>query len=114
MILDSIKLQNFGLYAGSQTIILTPPSPRKPIVLIGGLNGCGKSTLLDALQLCLFGPHARISNRGTLPYMEYLERSIHRKSGSDAYVEISFRHTIEGQEEEYRLHRAWQCRKQFL
>ncbi|MGD9537112.1 MAG: DNA sulfur modification protein DndD [Alphaproteobacteria bacterium] len=119
MILDDITLHNFGLYAGSQTITLTPPSPDKPIVLIGGLNGGGKTTLLDALQLCLFGPHARISNRGPLAYQEYLSRSIHRGAGaSQAAIELSFRHTDEGHEDQYKLHRSWRrngtgCREHF-
>lgn len=119
MILDHITLINFGLYAGTQTIILTPPSPNKPIVLIGGLNGGGKTTLLDALQLCLFGPHARISNRGSLPYQEYLSRSIHRGNGaSEAAIEVSFRRTIGGREELYRIQRSWQrngngCKEHF-
>lgn len=119
MILDEITLRNFGLYAGSQTITLTPPSPDKPIVLIGGLNGGGKTTFLDALQLCLFGGHARISNRGSLAYPEYLSRSIHRGSKADeAAIELSFRRTVEGREEQYRLHRSWRrngsgCKEQF-
>lgn len=108
MILDQMVLKNFGLYAGSQAIVLTPPSPERPVVLIGGLNGGGKTTFLDALQLCLFGPHAKISNRGTLGYQEYLCRSIHRgSSASEAAIEIDFRYTVEGREEQYRLHRSW-------
>ena len=119
MILDELTLHNFGLYVGSQTITLTPPSPDKPIVLIGGLNGGGKTTLLDALQLCLFGPHARISNRGTLAYQEYLSRSIYRDgSTSEASIRISFRHMVEGREEQYTLHRSWRrngsgCKERF-
>lgn len=119
MILDEITLHNFGLYAGTQTISLTPPSPDKPIILIGGLNGGGKTTFLDALQLCLFGPHAKISNRGSLAYQEYLSRSIHRGADmSEAGIEISFRHTVEGQEEHYKLSRSWKragggCKEQF-
>ena len=109
MILDNITLHNFGLYAGSQTMTLTPPSPDKPIVLIGGLNGGGKTTLLDALQLCLFGPHARLSNRGYLAYQEYLSRCIYRDGhASEASIKISFRHTVEGREVHYELHRSWQ------
>lgn len=119
MILDEITLRDFGLYAGSQTVTLTPPSPDKPIVLIGGLNGGGKTTFLDALQLCLFGGHARISNRGTLAYPEYLSRSIHRGgNAAEAAIEVSFRRTVEGREEHYRLHRSWRrngsgCKEQF-
>lgn len=108
MILDEITLYNFGLYSGRQTISLTPSSPRKPVVLLGGLNGGGKTTFLDALQLCLFGPHAKISNRGSLAYGEYLSRSIHRGSDiPESSIELKFRHTNEGHEDTYELHRSW-------
>ena len=51
MILDEITLTDFGIYGGSQSVELTPPSPDRPVVLFGGLNGGGKTTVLDALQL---------------------------------------------------------------
>ena len=119
MILDDMTVQNFGLFANRQTIKLTPPAPKKPLILFGGLNGAGKTTLLDALQLCLFGPSARISNRGSLAYSEYLSRCIHNGSVfPEAAVGISFRHTAKGVEEHYRLHRSWRrtngvCKEQF-
>ena len=120
MTLDEITLYNFGLYSGRQTILLTPPSTRKPIVLLGGPNGGGKTTFLDALQLCLFGPRAKISNRGSLAYNEYLSRSIYRGAEKpEAAIEIVFRHTSEGQEDEYILHRSWHrangsCKESFV
>lgn len=108
MILDEIVLHNFGLYQGTQRVELTPPDANKPIILIGGLNGGGKTTFLDALQLVLFGPHAKCSNRGSFAYTEYLSRCIHRKAGTtEAGVEIRFRHTVEGIEERYHLRRYW-------
>ena len=120
MILDSITLTNFGLYAGRQTIPLTPPSAEKPVILFGGLNGGGKTTLLDALQLVLFGPHAKTSGRGRLGYSEYLGRCIHDKAELDAAgIQLSFRHTVEGSEDRYMLRRSWrrvssgQCREEF-
>ena len=119
MILDEITLENFGLYAGRQTIELTPPDASKPIVLFGGLNGGGKTTLLDALQLCLFGPQAKLSNRGSLRYKEYLSRCIHEGANCrEAAVEICFHRIVEGQEEHYRIRRTWRmvngrCREKF-
>lgn len=83
------------------------------------MNGGGKTTLLDALQLCMFGPHARISNRGALAYPEYLARCIYRGATKpEAALEISFRHTVEGKEDVYRLHRSWRrtnggCKEHF-
>ena len=119
MILDEITFHDFGLYDGTQSVSLTPPSPNKPIILIGGLNGGGKTTFIDALQLIFFGPHAKCSSRGSLGYQEYLSQCIHRGSYNDeAGLEITFRHTVEGQEENYHLRRFWKrsgsaCKEQF-
>lgn len=111
MILDEIIVHDFGLYAGRQKILLTPPEPQRPIILIGGLNGHGKTTILDALQLCLYGKFASISNRNDLSYHEYLSRCICRSSlTKEASVEIAFRHTADGKENHYRLHRSWRIR----
>lgn len=108
MIFDSIVLTNFGLYAGQQRIPLTPPSPDKPVILFGGLNGGGKTTILDALQLCLFGAHAKTSNRGRLAYSEYLSRCIHSHTGHDsASIQLSLRHTAQGIEDRYTIKRSW-------
>ena len=108
MILDSISLTNFGLYAGRQEILLTPPAPDKPVILFGGLNGGGKTTFLDALLLCLFGAHAKTSNRGRIAYSEYLSRCIHSHAeDQSASIRLSFRHTIEGSEDRYTLKRSW-------
>lgn len=119
MILDEITLHNFGLYAGRQSITLTPASQDRPVVLFGGLNGGGKTTLLDALQLCLFGGHAKTSSRGSLAYTEYLARCIHRGAAQpESGVRISFRHTVDGQEECYVIDRSWRvangvCKERF-
>ena len=108
MILDEIVLHNFGLYAERQAVALTPPGDGRSIVLFGGLNGHGKTTLLDAMQLCLYGAHARISNRDGLSYQDYLSRSVHRSSGTrEAAIELAFRHTVDGKEDRFRLHRSW-------
>ncbi|WP_323688837.1 DNA sulfur modification protein DndD [Rhizobium sp. AN83] len=108
MILDEIILHDFGTYGGRQNITLTPDSPDRPIILFGGLNGGGKTTLLDALQLCFFGNVAQCAGRGDLPYDEYLRRSVHRGAISrEASIEVSFRHTVDGAEQNWRLSRSW-------
>ena len=112
MTLDEIVVHNFGLYADRQTVALSPPAPDKPIILFGGLNGHGKTTLIDALQLCLFGPFAIISNRNGQPYHEYLSHCLHRGSRTkEAAVEVALRHTTNGKENRYRLHRSWRISK---
>jgi DNA sulfur modification protein DndD len=108
MTLDELVVHNFGVYGGRQSITLTPTSPDRPIVLFGGLNGGGKTTLLDALQLCLYGASARCSNRNSLSYEEYLRRSVHRGAKvPEAAVELAFRHTSNGAEQTFRIHRSW-------
>lgn len=119
MILDELTLHNFGVYGGRQSVPLTPTDPKRPIILFGGLNGGGKTTLLDALQLCFYGPTARCSNRNGLVYDEFLRRCVHRgASAPEAAIEVAFRHTTNGKEHLFRLHRSWTvngsgCRERF-
>lgn len=108
MILDSISLENFGVYRGRQEIELTPDK-NKPVVLFGGLNGGGKTTLLEALQLAFYGKKAKVSKRGKLGYHDYLQSAIH--AGADptegASIGLRFRRIIEGHEHHFHLVRAW-------
>lgn len=108
MILDSIIIENFGVYGGSQEIELSPRKD-KPVILFGGLNGGGKTTLLDALQLAFYGRKAKVSKRGKLSYNDYLQSAIH--SGADpsegACIGIRFRRILEGQEHHFLVARSW-------
>jgi DNA sulfur modification protein DndD len=109
MIIDELVLNNFGTFKGVQTIILTPTSNSKPVILFGGYNGTGKTTLLDALQLVLYGKFARCSNRGSLPYEEFLARSIHKSVAphDGASIELKFHHMSNGKEHTFRIRRMW-------
>src|SRR5918911_1431206 len=109
MIFDEIVLNNFGVYRDRQSVLLSPPSPEKNVVLLGGLNGAGKTTFLDALQLALYGRMARCSNRSGLAYEEFLRRCVHWAADpkEGAALEVQFRHTSDGEEHTYRINRAW-------
>ena len=65
MIIEKLRLRNLGIYAGEMTIDLTPASPEKPVILVGGLNGRGKTTLRNAILLCLHGRNEQSTNRGS-------------------------------------------------
>ncbi len=108
MVLNELTLQNFGVYAGSQTITLTP-DPQKPIVLIGGLNGRGKTTFLDAIQLVLYGKSANCSNRGNLAYDQFLGKCRNRsaKPSDTTTLELAFSHASGGKISQYRVRRFW-------
>jgi DNA sulfur modification protein DndD len=109
MILDRLIVHNFGVYKGRQEILLSPESPDKPIILIGGLNGGGKTTLLDAIKLALYGKLATCSNRNGMSYGDFLRRSI--SHGTDprdgAGVEVWFRSLTAGSTTAYRVCRTW-------
>lgn len=109
MILDEVVLENFGVFAGRQSITLTPKGKKRRVVLVGGLNGRGKTTLLDAVQLALYGNRARISNRGSLSYESYISRARSRGiSDQETFaVELAFSvHDSQGPVQ-YRVRRVW-------
>jgi DNA sulfur modification protein DndD len=79
---EEVTINNVGLFRDQQKIALGSATPKRPVVLIGGLNGTGKTTLLDSIQLALYGKRAPLSNRGNLAYEEYLRRSLSSRSVS--------------------------------
>ena len=118
MILQTIVLENFGLYSGKLELELAPRAHRdqhRPIVLIGGKNGVGKTTLLEALRLALYGRRALGSRVGVAQYEEYLRGRIHRPAGdapvpSQAAVGLEFDYAEDGAVHRYRVRRAWSAR----
>jgi DNA sulfur modification protein DndD len=112
MILETLILHNFGLYAGRQIIDLSPVGENKPIILFGGLNGAGKTTILDALQLALYGKLAKTSARQGKAYEDYLLESIHTNSDDSegASVELTFSHRSAGKTHQFTVNRSWSAR----
>ncbi|AXI78537.1 DNA sulfur modification protein DndD [Peterkaempfera bronchialis] len=108
MHLHKLTLHDFGAYQGRQHLDLRV-KPKRPIVLIGGLNGCGKTTLLDAIQLVLYGPRARCSGRGNRSYDTYLRESINRSAdpARGAELRLEFSITVEGRLRTYEVARTW-------
>lgn len=110
MILNRLMLLNVGTFAGRHVLDLTPPSERKPVVLVGGLNGAGKTTILESIQLALYGPLVHASGRRTGSYESYLRGLVHRgvPLSEGAAVELTFTAHQEGVEHAYWLRRSWQ------
>lgn len=108
MLLTELELHNVGVYTGRQVVDLRT-TPERPVVLIGGLNGCGKTTFLDALQLVLYGNRARLSNRGSQGYEDFLRATISRKVRPEEGASISLTFTIDadGDQREYCVTRSW-------
>ncbi|MCG7607950.1 MULTISPECIES: DNA sulfur modification protein DndD [Mycobacterium] len=109
MILNKLVLHNVGTFAGRHEIDLTPTSPKKPIILIGGLNGAGKTTILESIQLALYGPLAQGPARRNGSYDNYLRGLIHRgvPVSDGAAIELTFTAHQEGAAHTYWLRRSW-------
>ena len=109
MIIEKLRLRNLGIYAGEMTIDLTPASPEKPVVLVGGLNGRGKTTLRNAILLCLHGRNAQCTNRGSKGYNQYLASLICRTAKQDesTSVTLTYHRKVAGKVQRLEVTRSW-------
>ena len=106
MIFDELMLHDFGIYAGQQTIKLTPSSPQKPVIMFYGLNGCGKTTILEALQIALFGHQAPFLEGQN--FNQYMSQRINNRSQhGQASLRLDFHRHENGQLVQYRIYRIW-------
>jgi DNA sulfur modification protein DndD len=109
MIIEKLRLRNLGVYAGEMTIDLTPASPEKPVILVGGLNGRGKTTLRNAILLCLHGRNAQCTNRGNKGYNQYLASLMCRtaKAGESTSVTLTYHRKVAGKVQRLEVTRNW-------
>lgn len=117
MILRSIELENFGLYAGRQTLDLIPrrrSGGPTPVVLFGGRNGAGKTTLLEAVRLALYGKLALGHRVGQAEYEGHLLSRLHVGVGGSASdsasVGLEFDYAEAGRIHKYRVVRRWSAK----
>lgn len=111
MIIRSIRLSNFGVYAGDHEIqpVFSRDGSGPCITLIGGMNGGGKTSLLDAVLLALYGsqsPSARGSGRS---YSAYLESLINRRAdrAEGSWVELTLELPSDGGSNVVVVRRSW-------
>lgn len=105
MIIEKLKLHNFGVYAGDNEFNF---GGEKPIVLIGGMNGRGKTTFLEAVLLALYGSNSFAFRESKIKsYSQYLKSFINKNSSEmECYVELKFE-TNDPNREEYIVKRSW-------
>lgn len=113
MIIDRLRLRNFGIYGGRHTFDLAPdPDGHKPIVLVEGHNGSGKTTFLEAIRLALYGKAALGSRVSQKAYEAYLRERLHRGSdGNGIEIILDLRRREKGSERQYTITRQWQIKK---
>lgn len=111
MIFNELQIKNFGIYQGEHSINLEVENG-KPVILLGALNGGGKTTFLDAIQLVLYGKHAKCSNRAGTAYGSFLASCKNRFAPKDAEVmlSLSFLHRTDNKIKRYDIERSWQVK----
>lgn len=117
MIINGIRLSDFGPYGGEQELNLKAPQPKtkqENIFLIGGMNGAGKSSIFKAIQICLYGQAALGPIVSRRAYEEELRNLIHQGSGPienrQASVGVDFTISIGGERADYFVKRIWNAR----
>ncbi len=107
MIIKSLKLHNFGVYADDNEFSF---EGKKPIVLIGGMNGRGKTTFLEAILLALYGPNSFAYIESEYKsYAQYLRSYVNRDAfDSICRIELCFVNQVEKNQEEYTIIREWE------
>lgn len=105
MIIKSLTLHNFGVYAGTNVFKF---NNQKPIVLIAGMNGRGKTTFLEAVLLALYGSNSFAYQESVhRSYGQYLKSFVNRESWTQkAYIELEF--SMDAKDSEvYVIRREW-------
>ncbi|KKK62308.1 hypothetical protein LCGC14_3005640, partial [marine sediment metagenome] len=112
MILQSLRLVNFGLYGGEHRFELAPDADgKKPVVLVVGHNGAGKTTFLESVRLALYGKRALGARVGQAEYERHLLKRINNFAmDRGASVELAFKSQHLGNEDIYTVRRSWAAR----
>lgn len=93
MIFRSLVFRNYGPFCGSHIIELGPTRGARhaTICLVGALNGAGKTSLLEGVLLALYGPRARLSQRATLAWPDFLRAARCRDAAPEEPSEVVLR-----------------------
>ena len=112
MILQSLRLVNFGLYGGEHCFELAPDADgKKPVVLVVGHNGAGKTTFLESVRLALYGKRALGARVGQVEYERHLLKRMNNfATDRSASVELAFKSQHLGNEDMYTVRRSWSAR----
>jgi len=110
MIINSVKLNNFGIYYGETQYDFSVEGD-KNIVLISGKNGSGKTTLLNAIKLGIYGPLFLGYQTYNDKYYDYIESKLNAfalEDKQESYsICIDLRFLEKGKHSNYNINRTW-------
>jgi DNA sulfur modification protein DndD len=110
MIINQIKIENIGIYAG-ENLFDFGITDEKNIILIGGKNGSGKTTLLDSIKLCLYGD--LLFNRDTTKYNNFIKKFI-RNGESLGKIELSISYYHMNEKIDLEISRNWEIKNKSI
>lgn len=111
MIIESIKITNFGLYKGDNQILLAPEVlENRNITMVSGQNGVGKSTLLEAIHLCLLGSLSIDNRLSETNYEKHLFKRSYKgnlEKTNQTSIELVIEFIKSGAPIRYKICRKW-------
>lgn len=112
MIIETIKLYNFGPYEGEASLD-TRPKGDSNIILIGGNNGAGKTTLFSAMRICLYGYISMGYKNTNAHYLRAIQKMINNTAKLakpfHSFVEMQIKLSDGRNLDTYILLRSWTC-----
>lgn len=111
MLINNLKICNFGSYEGATEFNLTINESQKNVILIGGKNGSGKTTLFSAIKIGLYGPIAFGYETASPSYYRNIRNYINNRSltnkNGNTYISIDFSLEEERDLGHYKILRKW-------
>ena len=113
MIINRLKMHNFGVYASDNTFTF---NSQKPVVLIGGMNGRGKTTFLEAILLALYGKNSFAVQESIYgAYGNYLKAHTNTADETlESFVELEFSVEEDNETNCYTVNRSWNLNNKYV
>lgn len=111
MIINEVKLYNFGIYQGEHIFDFRVEPSGKNVVLINAKNGSGKTTLLTSIKVALYGPLLMGFRHINQQYTSYIIDKINlvalKEAEPKAGIILDFSMGGYGTADNYILERSW-------
>lgn len=111
MIINEVKLKNFGIYQGQHVFDFGVEPSGQNIVLINAKNGSGKTTLLTSIKVALYGPLLMGFRHVNPQYNAFIMDKINidtlKKAEPEASIRLNFSMGGHGTSDHYILERSW-------
>lgn len=111
MIINSVKIKNYGIYYGENIYDFSITDPNKNIILIYGKNGSGKTTLLESIKKSFYGcSFYGLKNPNKLYYNNIISKfnsTAFNEGERESYIEICFQWKEENNINIYKFKRSW-------